>query len=173
MVPRLLLRETPMVSDGRPEPVERVNAFLSEARAEARLEEFAKGTPTAAHAARAVGCDLRNIVKSLVFECNGRVALAMVPGDRRADAAKVAKAAGARSASIASPDRVRETTGFEPGAVAPFGLARVDVVLLERTLLGLDRVWVGGGSTRHMVGLAPVELVRLSRAAPLDIVSDD
>lgn len=167
------MRETPPVSDVQPEPVARVNAFLREARAEARLEEFSRGTPTAAHAARAVGCDLRNIVKSLVFECDGRVALAMVPGDRRADAAKVASAAGARTASIASPARVRETTGFEPGAVAPFGLRQVDVVLVERTLLGLDRVWVGGGSTRHMVGLAPGELVRLSRAAPLDIVADD
>ena len=167
------MRETPPVSDSQPEPVARVNAFLREARAEARLEEFSKGTPTAAHAARAVGCDLRNIVKSLVFECDGRVALAMVPGDRRADAAKVAAAAGARTASIASPERVRETTGFEPGAVAPFGLPQVDVVLVERTLLGLDRVWVGGGSTRHMVGLAPGELVRLSRAAPLDIVAAD
>ena len=167
------MRKTPPVSDGQPEPVERVNTFLREARAEARLEEFSKGTPTAAHAARAVGCNLRNIVKSLVFDCDGRVALAMVPGDRRADGAKVAAAAGAHSASIASPKRVREATGFEPGAVAPFGLPRVDVVLLERTLLGLDRVWVGGGSTRHMVGLAPGELVRLSRAAPLDIVADD
>ncbi len=79
----------------------------------------------------------------------------------------------ARTANIASPARVREATGFEPGAVAPFGLARVDAVLIERTLLGLDRVWVGGGSTRHMVGLTPTELVRLSRAAPLDIVAAD
>ncbi len=161
------------MTDDTRQAVERVAAFLRDSRAEARVEEFSTGTPTAAHAARAVGCDLRNIVKSLVFECDGRVVLAMVPGDRRADAAKVAAAAGARTANIASPARVREATGFEPGAVAPFGLARVDAALIERTLLGLDRVWVGGGSTRHMVGLTPTELVRLSRAAPLDIVTAD
>jgi len=161
------------MADDTPQAVERVAAYLRDSRAEARVEEFSTGTPTAAHAARAVGCELRNIVKSLVFECDGRAVLAMVPGDRRADAAKVAAAAGARTASIASPARVRETTGFEPGAVAPFGLARVDAVLIERTLLGLDRLWVGGGSTRHMVGLTPTELVRLSRAAPLDIITAD
>ncbi len=161
------------MTDDTAQAVERVAAYLRDSRAEARVEEFSTGTPTAAHAARAVGCELRNIVKSLVFECDGRVVLAMVPGDRRADAAKVAAAAGARTASIASPARVRETTGFEPGAVAPFGLARVDAVLIERTLLGLDRVWVGGGSTRHMVGLTPTELVRLARAAPLDIITAD
>lgn len=153
--------------------VERVSRYLREARAEARVEEFTSGTPTAAHAARAVGCDLRNIVKSLVFECGGRVAVAMVPGDRKADAAKVAAACGAGDARIASPARVRETTGFEPGAVSPFGLLRVDAVLVERTLLGLDRVWVGAGSTRHLAGVAPTELVRLTRAVLLDIVAAD
>lgn len=167
------MRETSEMSDDVPKAVERVSAYLREARAEARVEEFQTGTPTAAHAARAIGCDLRSIVKSLVFECDGRIAVAMVPGDRRADAGKVAAACGAGGASIASPARVEETTGFAPGAVSPFGLLQVDAVLIERTLLGLDRVWVGAGSTRHMAGVAPTELVRLTRAVPLDIVADD
>ena len=156
-----------------PEPVERVAAFLRGAGAEVRIEEFASGTPTAAHAARAVGCDLKNVVKSLLFDCDGRPVLAMVPGDRRADAAKVAAAVGASQAQIASPARVREATGFEPGAVAPFPLPSVERVLLDRSLVLLDRVWIGAGSTRHMAGLAPAELVRLSRAALLDIAADD
>ncbi|MGH3143749.1 MAG: aminoacyl-tRNA deacylase [Gaiellales bacterium] len=161
------------MSDDVPEAVERVSAYLREARAEAIVEEFPAGTPTAAHAARAVGCDLRHIVKSLVFDCEGRIAVAMVPGDRRGDAGKVAAGLGAGGASIAPPARVKETTGFEPGAVSPFGLLHVDAVLIERTLLGLDRVWVGAGSTRHMAGVAPTELVRLTRAVPLDIIAAD
>ncbi|HKI91111.1 MAG TPA: YbaK/EbsC family protein, partial [Gaiellaceae bacterium] len=72
-----------------PEPVERVAATLREAVVEARLEEFPQGTPTAAAAAEAVGCELSQIVKSLVFVCDGRPVLALVPGDRRADPAKV------------------------------------------------------------------------------------
>jgi Cys-tRNA(Pro) deacylase len=155
------------------EAIERVSAYLREARAEARVEEYSTGTPTAAHAAQVLGCDLRNIVKSLVFECDGRIAVVMVPGDRRADAGKVAAASGARTATIASPARVRETTGFEPGAVSPFGILRADLMLIERTILGLDRVWVGAGSTRHMAGVSPTELVRLTRAVPLDIVAAD
>ncbi|HEU0303533.1 MAG TPA: YbaK/EbsC family protein [Gaiellaceae bacterium] len=153
--------------------VDRVRSFLRDARAEARVEEFARGTPTAAHAARAVGCELRHIVKSLVFECDGRVVLAMVPGDRRADAPKVAAAAGAPTATIASPARVREATGFEPGAVSPFAPTRVDAVFVDRAILNLGRVWVGAGSTRHMAGLAPTELVRLTRATAADLTSDD
>src|SRR5438034_9413490 len=104
-----------------PESVERVARFLREAGAEARVEEFSTPTPTAQAAADAIGCELRQIVKSLLFECDdGRPVAALVPGDRRADAAKVAAAAGAARARIASPERVRELTGFEPGAVAPF-----------------------------------------------------
>jgi prolyl-tRNA editing enzyme YbaK/EbsC (Cys-tRNA(Pro) deacylase) len=156
-----------------PEPVERVAAYLLQTGAEARIEEFPTGTPTAQAAADAVGCALRQIVKSLVFECEGRPVLAMVPGDRRADARKVAVAAGSRDAQVASPQRVLEVTGFEPGAVAPFPLPRVEHSFIDRTLLTADRLWVGAGSPRHMATLAPAELVRLTRAKPLDIASDN
>jgi prolyl-tRNA editing enzyme YbaK/EbsC (Cys-tRNA(Pro) deacylase) len=156
-----------------PEPVERVAAYLLQTGAEARVEEFPSGTPTAQAAADAVGCALRQIVKSLVFECDGRPVLAMVPGDRRADVHKVAAAAGSSAAQVASARRVVEITGFEPGAVAPFPLPRVERAFIDRTLLTVDRLWVGAGSPHHMAGLAPAELVRLARATPLDIASDD
>jgi prolyl-tRNA editing enzyme YbaK/EbsC (Cys-tRNA(Pro) deacylase) len=155
-----------------PEPVERVTAYLRDAGAEARIEEFSAGTPTATAAARAIGCDLRHIVKSLVFECDGQPVLAMVPGDRRADPAKVAAGAGGAAARVVPPDRVRDLTGFEPGAVCPFP-PRVKRALVDRSLLTLDRLWVGAGSTHHLVGLTPAELLRLSRAVPLDIASDN
>jgi prolyl-tRNA editing enzyme YbaK/EbsC (Cys-tRNA(Pro) deacylase) len=154
-----------------PEPVERVTAYLREAGAEVRVEEFPEGTPTAQAAARAVGCELAEIVKSLVFDCDGRPAVVMVPGDRRADSAKVARAAGSSFARIAGVEEVEDVTGFEPGAVAPFPLPRVERVFIDRTLLGHRLVWIGAGSDRHMAGLSPTELVRLSRARPMDVVA--
>jgi Cys-tRNA(Pro) deacylase len=158
---------------GWPEPVRRVSAFLQESAAEARLEEFPVSAHTAQAAAEAVGCELRRIVKSIVFQADGRAIVAMVPGDRRADKAKVAKAVGAAGARTAGADEVEAATGFTPGAVAPFPHRRVDRVLIERTLLAHELVWIGAGSDRHMAGLAPAELVRLSRAEPVDIVQDD
>ncbi len=155
-----------------PEPVERVAAFLAETGAEVRVEEFPSGTPTAQAAADAIGCKLGEIVKSLVFECDGQTVLAMVPGDRRADTARIAGAVEAGHAKVASAARVHELTGFEPGAVAPFPPAKVDRVLIDRRLLAHDHVWVGAGSTTHLARLAPTELVRLSRAVPLDLVAD-
>ena len=72
-----------------PEPVERVAVFLRASGAESRLEEFTSAAASAQGAAEAIGCDLDQIVKSLVFICGDRPVLALVPGDRRADPAKV------------------------------------------------------------------------------------
>jgi prolyl-tRNA editing enzyme YbaK/EbsC (Cys-tRNA(Pro) deacylase) len=155
-----------------PEPVERVVSFLRSSGTEALVEEFTAGTPTAQDAAKAVGSELGQIVKSLVFTCGSRNLLVMVPGDRRADAKKIAAAAGCEKARVAGADLVLEATGFEPGAVAPFPLRRIDRVFVDRNLLAHERVWIGAGSTRHMAALAPGDLVRLARAEPLDAVED-
>jgi len=152
-----------------PEPVERVAAVLRERATDARLEEFPEGTLTAADAARAVGCEPSQIVKSLVFLCDGLPVLALVPGDRRADAAKVAHAAGARQARVARPEEVVAATGFEPGAVAPFPVPNVTRVLVDQELLQQEVVWIGAGSIHHVAGLAPLELVRLAEAVPADL----
>jgi len=153
-----------------PEPVERVARVLREAAAEGRIEQFTEGTPTAAAAARAIGCEPAQIVKSLVFDLDGRFAVALVPGDRRGDPTKVAAAAGAARARVASPEQVLRATGFEPGAVAPFPLPAVETVLVERLLLQQPLVWCGAGSAEHMLGIAPPELLRLARGRAIDLV---
>lgn len=155
-----------------PDAVGRVARFLADARAEACLQEFRAGTPTAVEAATAVGCELDQIVKSLLFLCDGRPVLVLVPGSRRADPAKIAAAVGASSARIAPPPVVRDTTGFDVGGVAPFPQPQVREVLADQTLLSWKVVWAGAGSDRHMAGLAPSELVRLARARAADVCAD-
>jgi prolyl-tRNA editing enzyme YbaK/EbsC (Cys-tRNA(Pro) deacylase) len=155
-----------------PEPVERVASVLREAGVDARIEEFSDGTPTAEAAARAAGCALGQIVKSLVFVAGGRFLVAMVPGDRRAHRDKVAFAAGVKRARVANAEEVEAATGFAPGAVAPFPLPGVDRVLIDRRLLTHEVVWTGAGSDRHMAAIAPPDLVRLTGAAAGDIVED-
>ena len=156
-----------------PEPVERVTRFLRDAAAEARIEEFRGGTPTAKDAAEAVGCELSQIVKSLVFVCDGRPVVVMVPGDRRADRNKVTAAVGCRQARIAGAEEVEDATGFAPGAVAPFPLRRVARVFVDQNVLAHKFVWIGAGSPNHMAALAPTELLRLTRAQPIDAVEAD
>ena len=146
--------------------------FLADARAEACLQEFRAGTPTADDAARALGCRPEQIVKSLLFLCDGDPVLVMVPGSRRVDPAKVTRAAGAQTARIAPPAVARAVTGFDVGAVAPFPPARVRAVLADRSLLASTVVWVGAGSDRHMAALAPTELLRLARAETADLCQE-
>ncbi|MGH2977435.1 MAG: aminoacyl-tRNA deacylase [Gaiellaceae bacterium] len=152
-----------------PEPVARVAEVLRRAGVDARVEEFPEGTPTAGAAAKAVGSPRAQIVKSLLFICDGRPTLALLPGDRRADEVKVGVAAGARGARVARPDEVLAATGFEPGGVAPFPAPGVSQVLIASELLVHDRVWVGAGSERHMAGLSPLDLVRLTQARTADL----
>lgn len=156
-----------------PEPVDRVARFLREAHVEARVEEFEEGTPTAEDAARAVGCALGQIVKSLVFLCDGKTLLVLVPGDRRADPAKVGAAAGCEKAKVAGPEDVLRATGFEPGAVAPFPVPAVDRVFVDQALLAHEVVWIGAGSRQHMAALAPADLLRLTRATAVDAVGEN
>ena len=152
-----------------PEPVARVAEFLKRAGVDARVEEFPEGTPTAGAAAMAVGASRAQIVKSLVFVCDGRPILALVPGDRRADENKIAAAAGARNARVARPDEVLAATGFEPGGVAPFPASGISRVVMAGELLAHDRVWIGAGSERHMAGLSPVDLAQLTQARTAEL----
>ena len=154
-----------------PDPVERVSAVLRTAAVEARIEEFTEGTPTARDAAKAIGCDLSQIVKSLVLVCDGAFVLALVPGDQRADEAAVGATVSAQLVRVARPDEVVHATGFEPGAVAPFPQRAVTQSLMDRSFFVHDVVWIGAGSPAHMASIAPAELLRLSGARPVDLVS--
>jgi len=158
-----------VTDDSLPESVVRVADFLNDSRAEARIEEFSKGTPTAEAAAEAVGCKTDAIVKSLIFLCDAEAVLAMVAGSRRADEAKVRRSTGSSAVRMARPEVVLDRTGFEVGGVAPFPLPCIKHALIDQTLLRHDIVWVGAGSSRHMAGLAPTELVRLTKAKATDI----
>jgi prolyl-tRNA editing enzyme YbaK/EbsC (Cys-tRNA(Pro) deacylase) len=152
-----------------PEPVARVAAVLAREGVDARVEEFPEGTPTASAAAKAVGSSRAQIVKSLLFICDGRPTLALVPGDRRADEAKLAAATRARRLRVARPDEVLAATGFEPGGVAPFPAPGVSEVLIDGELLAHDRVWIGAGTECHMAGISPLDLVRLTQARTVDL----
>jgi Cys-tRNA(Pro) deacylase len=161
-----------MAADGSwPEPVERVSAVLRAAAVDSRVEVFAEGASTARDAAQAIGCDLDQIVKSLVLVCDGAYVLALVPGSARADTAAIAEAVGASEVRVATADEVVRATGFEPGGVAPFPARAVTQTLMDRGLLGHAVVWIGAGTSSHMAALPPAELQRLAQARVVDLAA--
>jgi prolyl-tRNA editing enzyme YbaK/EbsC (Cys-tRNA(Pro) deacylase) len=152
-----------------PEPVQRVAEVLRSAAVDARIEQFDEGTPTARDAAKAVGCELQQIVKTIVLVCDGAFVLALVPGDRRADERAVAAAVGATEVRSANADEVRAATGFEPGGVAPFPQVDVSMTLMDTAFLAHGEVWIGAGTEKHMAALPPAELARLTGARAFDL----
>ena len=154
-----------------PEPVERVAAVLRGAAVDARIEQFSEGAATARDAARVIGCELAQIVKSLVFVCDGAFVLALVPGDRRADESAIGAAAGASTVRVANAAEVMFATGFAPGGVAPFPLRAVTRVFMDSSFLQHLVVWIGAGTEEYMAAVAPQELQRLTRAPAVDLVT--
>ena len=154
-----------------PEPVERVAAVLRGAAVDARIEEFSEGAATARDAARAIGCELAQIVKSLVFVADGAFVLALVPGDQRASEGAIRTAAGASDVRVANAGEVMFATGFAPGGVAPFPLRAVTRTLMDGSFLQFPVVWIGAGTEEYMAAIAPQELQRLTRAATVDLVT--
>ena len=156
---------------GWPEPVERVAAVLREAAVDARIEAFSEGASTARDAARLIGCELSQIVKSLVFVCDGAFVLALVPGDQRASEAAIGRTTGAAEVRVANADEVMFATGFAPGGVAPFPVRAVTRTLIDSSFVQHQVVWMGAGTSEYMAAISPHELQRLTSAAPVDLVT--
>jgi Cys-tRNA(Pro) deacylase len=152
-----------------PEPVERVSGVLRAAAVDARVEQFDEGTPTARDAAKAIACELSQIVKTLVFVADDAFVLALVPGDRRADEGAVARATGASSVRVAKADEVVRATGFEPGGVAPFPQREVSQTLIDSSFFAHTIIWIGAGTPHHLASLPPTDLARLAGARTFDL----
>jgi prolyl-tRNA editing enzyme YbaK/EbsC (Cys-tRNA(Pro) deacylase) len=115
-------------------------------------------TRTAIDAAAACGCELGQIVKSLVFVVGGQPTMVLCAGDRRVDTASLG--VGARPAKA---DEVREATGFSIGGVPPLGHERELPTLVDVSLRRFRQVWCAAG-TPHAV--FEVELDALLAAMP-------
>lgn len=123
---------------------------------------FPDGTKTAADAAAAIGVQLGQIVKSLIFAVDGRVVLAYVSGANQLDERKLAAAAGGAKCARIDADAVRVATGFPIGGVPPLGLATQLRIFIDPDLLQYDEVWAAAGTWHDVFGIEPHKLVEAS-----------
>ena len=149
--------------------VARVVESARAAGLEIKVTRFPEGTRTAADAARAVGCEIGQIVKSLVFMADGAALVALVSGANRVDPAKLAAAAGVEDVRRADGHEARLATGVAIGGVPPFGHLNPVAVLVDRDLLGHDRVWAAAGLPDAVFPIAPDALVRVSGGTVADL----
>jgi len=130
---------------------------------------FPEGTKTAADAAAAIGCDVGQIVKSLIFGVDDRVVLAYVSGANQLDEGKLAAAAGGERCHRVDADVVRAATGFPIGGVPPFGHATHLDVFVDPALLEYDEVWAAAGTWHDVFALSPQDLVAASGGIVTDL----
>ena len=130
---------------------------------------FPDGTRTAQEAADAIGVELGQIVKSLIFGVDGEIVLAYVSGAHQLDETKLAEAAGGVMCQRVDADVVRSATGFPIGGVAPFGLKTQLRVFIDPDLLKYDEVWAAAGTWHDVFGIEPHKLVEASGGAVTDL----
>lgn len=129
---------------------------------------FPDGTRTAQEAADAVGVELGQIVKSLIFGVDGEIVLAYVSANQL-DETKLAEAAGGVMCQRVDADVVRSATGFPIGGVPPFGHATPLRIFIDPDLLQYHEVWAAAGTWHDVFGIEPHKLVEASGGAVIDL----
>ena len=142
---------------------------MVEAGAAAGLEisprTFETETRTAQDAARQVGCDVSQIVKSLVFDSERGPILFLVSGSNRLDPQLGAAAADVARLTRLDATAAKTATGYSIGATPPLGLASELPVVMDEDLLAHDIVWAAAGRPDSVFPVAPGVLARATRAA--------
>lgn len=153
--------------------VDRVAAALDDLGLGGRARELPESTRTAAEAGAAVGCEVGQIVKSLVFRVpeTDEAVLVLASGSTRVDVGRLESVIGS-PVEQGSGAFVRERTGFAIGGVAPVGLTAPVRTFVERGILAWPRVWAAAGSPRTVFDATPDELLAATGASVVDVAEE-
>lgn len=138
--------------------------------ASAQVREFSESTRTSAEAAQAVGCEVGQIAKSLVFKTRDSETpvLVIASGANRVDEKKVRAILGEKL-SKANADFVRAVTGFVIGGVPPVGHTQPLRTLIDADLMQYTTIWAAAGTPNAVFPLTPAELVRITGGEVVDV----
>jgi prolyl-tRNA editing enzyme YbaK/EbsC (Cys-tRNA(Pro) deacylase) len=144
--------------------IDRFIAAAGRLGSEPDVRRFPQGTKTAQDAATAIGCDVAQIVKSLVFTADGAPLLALTSGVNRADVRRLATLAGASEVRRATAEQARAATGFAVGGTPPFGHPSGVRTFCDEDLLRHEVVWAAAGTPDSVFPLTPADLLRWTGA---------
>lgn len=152
--------------------LKRVKAALEAANEPVEVLEMSESTRTAEDAARAAGCQVDQIAKSIIFrgEATGHVVLFLTAGGNRVDAAKATAVAG-QPLGKADATLIREETGFAIGGVAPVGHLNPVTAYFDPRLRDFQQVWAAAGTPRHIFAIAPDRLLAITGATEADFTA--
>ena len=153
-----------------PKSAQRVQDVLMQAGVPLKVLVMEASTRTANDAAAAIGCEVRQIIKSLVFQTKdtGRPILVLASGVNRVNEKKVAAAVG-EFIGKADADFTRTVTGFAIGGIPPVGHAQPIDTIIDETLLSLPVLWAAAGTPHTVFSLTPEDLLRLTNGKVIDL----
>lgn len=133
------------------------------------VRTFPAGTRTAADAAAAIGCEVAQIVKSLVFVVDGHPVLVLTSGANRVDERQLSNTLGAAEVRKADADEVRTATGYAIGGTPPFGHDTDLEVLCDRALTTHAEIWAAAGTPTQVFAIDPARLIRVTGARMIEL----
>jgi len=157
--------------EGRPEGFRQVARALADAGHPHAPVFLDAAVRTSQDAADALGIQVGQIAKSIVFRrrADDAAVLVVTSGDRRVDERKVATLVGALGRADAA--FVKAKTGFSIGGVAPIAHATPPVTLIDRELFRFDEIWAAAGHPNGVFRLSPLQLEALTGAPVADVVA--
>ncbi|MBL8922063.1 MAG: aminoacyl-tRNA deacylase [Myxococcaceae bacterium] len=141
-------------------------------RYEAHRFDYVEGGGTR-HSSQTLGVDEHHVVKTLVFEDEGKQpVLVLMHGDRRVSTKALARQLGRKTVAACAPEVAQRHTGYQVGGTSPFGTKKPLVVACERSITTLDRLFINGGGRGFLVSMTPDELVRALSPTLVDCAAE-
>ena len=120
--------------------------------------------------ARGLGVDELSVIKTLGMEDENRNPLTiLMHGNMQVSTKELARAIGVKQISPCTPEMAQKHTGYLVGGTSPFGTRREMPVYLEKSIAELERIYINGGKRGYLVGMAPVELIRVLQPIPVTV----
>ena len=152
------------------EPVKRAEKSLKKFDEKLEVICLEQSARTAQDAATALGCDVGAIVKSLLFKAGDRFILGLVAGDKRCSLNKLKKILNEKDVSMASPDQVKENTGYTIGGVSPVGHLKECEIFIDETLVRFNDIFGAAGHPNAVFKIDYNNLINMTKGQPKDIV---
>lgn len=151
---------------------QKIQTILNNLAPNFKVVEFSESTRTAQEAADRVGCQLGQIVKSMIFKgkVTNKAILVLTSGSNRVDEKKISKYIG-EAIARADPDYVRSKTGFAIGGVPPVGHTQQIETFIDEDLLNFTDVWAAAGTPNAVFNLLSSDLVKISHGKIVNVKS--
>ena len=151
------------------EPVKRAEKILKKFDPNLKVLILEDTARTATDAATALGCNVGAIVKSLLFKLGDKFCLCLVSGDKRCSLNKLKTKLSEKDASMASPEEVKQITGYTIGGVSPIGHLVNTKVYMDKHLERFSKVFAAAGHPNAVFGISFFELKKLTNSEVEDL----